>query len=57
MSSYAKKTSAKATIGESQQIARMVTVPAIITARWAVGISCTAFVVACLAVYLAVVLR
>lgn len=57
VSTYAKKTSAKATVGESRQIAQMVTASAVITARWAVGISVAAFVVACLAVYLAVVLR
>lgn len=57
ISTYGKKTSAKASVGEARQIAQMVTVPAIITARWAVGISVAAFVVACLAVYLAVVLK
>lgn len=53
ISTYGKKTSAKASVGEARQIAQMVTVPAIITARWAVGISVVAFVIACLAFFVA----
>lgn len=57
LSTYAKKTNAKATVGESRQIAQMVTVPAIITARWAVGISVCALVVSLLALWLVWVFR
>ena len=52
---YAKKTSAKATVGESRQIAQMVTVPAVIAARWAVFISVCAVVISVLALIAALV--
>lgn len=56
-STYAKKTSAKATVGESRQIAQMVTVPAVMTARWAVGISCVSLIVSGLSLWLVWVFR
>lgn len=53
VSTYSKKSNAKATVGESRQIAQMVTVPAIVTARFAVFFSVCALVISGLALYVA----
>lgn len=53
-SEYAKKVSAKATVGEAYQLANTASVPAFIAARFALWVAVLAFVVAAIALAVAV---